>query len=158
MLDVLLERDELIRGLGHVEAEELSLVRLDASSMMPSLIALPKDFQNLSYLDSAGSAASGRRPPLVVVVALTLLGELANHVQRLAHELLLMVLGSCAAAASGTRSGAGYGVDDALDEGEVLGEGLANSSEMNTRRTYSRRRSLVVVVVEHVVGRALGDE
>ena len=163
-LHVLLEGDELGGGLGGVEAHEfgeagavgrvLDDAQLDRLSVvLPELVVLG--------LLVVGGVVCGGVCSLVVVVVLPFLGELADHVERLANELLLdgLEAGVLLQGLAADVQGQGVGVDDALDEREVLGQEFVELvGDEHAADVELERRSLVVVVVEEVLGGLLRNE
>ena len=162
-LHVLLEGDELGGGLGGVEAHELGEASavgsvLDDAQLDRLSVVLPELV--VPGLLVGGVVGVGVCSLLVVVV-LPFLGELADHVESLTNELLLddFEAGVLLQGLAADVQGQGVGVDDALDEREVLGQEFVELvGDEHAADVELERRSLVVVVVEEVLGGLLRNE
>mmetsp|Transcript_3912 Transcript_3912/g.15927 ORF Transcript_3912/g.15927 Transcript_3912/m.15927 type:complete len:326 (-) Transcript_3912:1073-2050(-) len=163
-LHVLLEGDELGGGLGGVEAHELgeagAVGRVLDDAQLDRLSVVLPELVVLGLL-LVGGVVGGGVCSLLVVVILPFLGELADHVERLANELLLdgLEAGMLLQGLAADVQGQGVRVDDALDEREVLGQELVELvGDEHAADVELERRSLVVVVVEEVLGGLLRNE
>ena len=161
--DVLLQRDELAVGLRGLESKKLgeahAVARVFDDPELDRLAErLPELFILRLVLRRRVIFAFGLG--IVIFRIAAFFRELANHVERLANELLLdrlqarVLLESFARHVQGER----VRVDDALDEAQILGQQLVELvRDEDTADVQLERARAAVVVVVVVRRRSFGD-